>query len=262
MLSTQRGDELARLRIDCDDAFARVVDSSRTSFRDTVTKSYDQLETLSEREICGIRTLRDKVLSNHHVRLGQQHDEDAERVSSTITAARGKWETEDLNREDLPGKIRQLKRNLLSVRRLKESKRRELKAKRSEVHEQNTNLVNDMIQIQNRFMRLVDKSRSFAKESEDHYMRILTSNRAELVETVSTLWHSYISLTRKLKSVDSDDELRGLFDQVSSKDHMINAEDPFYDILELNRRLMNKITCIHAELTEKLQKLSHRKKFS
>jgi len=259
-LSVMRSNELSRSRIECDDAFAHIVSLSRESFQNYVEETCRQLQTISEIELSDIMNVRERSVSANLGHLNENLCKNTDRIVSSVDAVKDMWDKEDMRQDDLVQKNKQLRREILVQRRLRESKRRILVRKRAEVSRKNTELVHDIIQAQNRYMRLVEKSQSFKKDSDDHYMRILTSDRAELVEMMATMWQSYISLTEKFESCECEGNLRSLYDEIiicsPSDPHM----QPFDDIIELTAHVMDHVSRLHSELTERLQKLTSRKK--
>lgn len=241
--------ELGRMRIECDDAFAKTVDSSNTCFRSIVQENIRKLESTTSTDMEDIKKMSRESIDSHVTYLERHLEVYSKTISSMIDASKVNWDSEDMKREDLEGQLAKLKAATTKARELYESNRKELTRKRTVTSKCNSRLVDDIIKIQNRYSRLVDKSKMSSEKAHVTFRRILMSDRAELTDMLTQIWNSYKSLDRSSTSVDKHD-LGALYEEIAKRESPDSIDDPFQDILDVNACIFDHVSRVYAQLVE------------
>lgn len=250
-LEAQRTASLDRLRIECDLAFVNVIDSSRKYMLNFGQTSAELLRTHAGKAYKSLTLLCDASQS----RLDRSCEErlDAERVQvvSELSAAKESWEFDDLSRDNLKEKLSRLNVQIRKTRRQKESKRKLLKAKKETLYRKNEALVNDLIQIQSRYIRLLDKSRHGQSLLDEKLDRIHSSNYEEIQELLGEVWGSFTQLKMEMPHIQSQDDVKVMYDLLPDRaPRDTESCNPYEDVLKVNDMIYEQVSIIFNHLSD------------
>ena len=250
-LEAQRTASLDRLRIECDLAFVNVIDSSRTYMLNFGQTSAELLRTHAEKAYKSLAFLCDASQSRLDRSCERRFDAERVQVVSELSAAKDSWESDDLSRDNLKEKLSRLNVQIRKTRRQNESKRKLLKAKKETLYRKNEALVNDLIQIQSRYIRLLDKSRHGQSLLHEKLDRIHSSNYAEIQELLGEVWGAFTQLKMEMPHIQSQDDVKVMYDMLPDRaPRDTESFNPYEDVLKVNDMIYEQVSIIFNHLSD------------